>query len=494
MLALHSGRIEMPMRINKKLLSVLAACLAVVMLPVGALAAFSASLLENPTYAIRENGFTYLEQELNEGGVQKLFYGEYNANSPTAEYEWVIHSIRDGSETTLSTVMDIAKDYESQTGKKVMVAANGDYFYATGANVESYVNDGIVISKGPFAHKHCIGFDNEGKVVVGRMTEVEPRLVVVLDGDNTFFEVDSINKEPGENGVAVYTQPGTYTVKGAGKYICGTESSNLSQYPFYGTSRRMSTGSVENDDSFTLKSGQFAVVVKGEPAQFFFDNVIFGVEVNMVEIPAGDFAGCTWVLGGYDILVDDGKVNTNCHTDNGGDGKAPRTFIGFKPDGTGFICMVDGRQSGYSVGITVNKEAELAKALGAQFALELDGGGSTTVIVRINDTLTLRNKPSDGAMRRVSNAILLVQKEKEEPEPPAPTDPEPTTPATPPATAPTTLPATNPATTPSTNVQTSADDANGENLIWVIAAVIGVVFVLVVVLTVVGGRKRKKQS
>ena len=52
--------------------------------------------------------------------------------------------------------------------------------------------------------------------------------------------------------------------------------------------------------------------------------------------------------------------------------------------------------------------------LGAKYALELDGGGSSTVIVRINDELTLRNKPSDGSMRAVSNAILLVEKAEEE--------------------------------------------------------------------------------
>lgn len=488
------------MKIKVKILSAVAALLAALLLPVGALAAFSSSLLDNPVYSLKENGLIYLEQELEEGGKQKLFYGEYNTSDSNAEYEWVIHSIRDGSKTTLSTVMDIALDYEKQTGKKVMLATNGDYFYATGANVDSYVNDGVVISKGTFATKHCIGFDNEGKVVVGRMTEVEPRLLVVLDGEKTFFEVDQFNKEPGENEIAIYTTPGTYNIKGAGKYICSTDSSNLGQYPVFGSSRRMTTGSVENDDAFTLKSGQFAVVVKGENAQFFFDNVVYGVEVDLVEIPTGEFAGCTWVLGGYDILVDDGKVNTDCHTDNGGDGKAPRTFIGFKPDGTGFLCVVDGRQSGYSVGITVNKEAELAKALGAQYALELDGGGSSTVIVRIDDTLTLRNKPSDGAMRRVSNAILLVEKEKEEPDVPAPTDPKPTEPQptepkpTTPATAPTTLPATEPATTPSTNTQTPGGNVNEGTMTLVIVAVLGAVFVLVVVITVIGGRKRKQAA
>lgn len=472
----------MPMK--KKIFRVLALLFAAVLLPVRADAAFTGSVLNNPGYTYQENGFSYMEKEVSEGGVQKLFYGEYNSNAADAEYEWVIHSIRDGADTTLTNVMNIALDYEQKTGKKVMLAANGDYFYQTGANVESYVNDGIVVTKGAFTTKHCIGFDNEGKVVVGRMTEVALRLQVVIDGKKTFFEVDKINQEPGENEIAIYTTPGKHTIKGAGKYICVSESANLNQYPVYGESRRMSVGSVENDDAINLKSSQFAVVVKGENAQYFFDNIQYGVKVNLVEVPAGDFAGCQWVLGGYDILVDNGKVNTNCHTDNGGNSKAPRTMIGFKADGTGFLCMVDGRQSGYSVGITVNKQAELAKALGAQFALELDGGGSTTVVVRINDTLTLRNKPSDGSMRRVSNAILLVEKDKAEPETPdTPDTPEPTNPGTTPGTAPETNPTTNPGTTPGDDVQSPTPDKEGGigTTVIVVAAFTAVALVAVVV-------------
>ena len=71
--------------------------------------------------------------------------------------------------------------------------------------------------------------------------------------------------------------------------------------------------------------------------------------------------------------------------------------------------MLDGRQPSYAVGVTVNQQAQIAAALGARYALELDGGGSTTVLVRIDDVLTLRNKPSDGSMRKVSNAIMLVE-------------------------------------------------------------------------------------
>ena len=213
--------------------------------------------------------------------------------------------------------------------------------------------------------------------------------------------------------IAIYNTPGTYTVANAGVMIVKTSAANLNQYPVWGTDYTMTAPGVQDTNTFKLNSGQFAVVYTAEHNETFSKHV-FGEAVDLVEIPAGQYKDCTWVVGGYDVLVNNYQVNTNCHTDNSGNANAPRTFIGFKEDGTGFLCVVDGRQSGYSIGITVNQEAELAAALGAQYALELDGGGSSTVILRVNDELTLRNKPSDGSMRLVSNALLLVEKEVEE--------------------------------------------------------------------------------
>lgn len=506
------------MKLKKRFVCMLSACMAVFTLATVASAAFSTSVLDNPTYSYEKNGMSYVEQTVSEGGTQKLFYGEYDATASDAKYEWVIHSVRKGTATTLTTVMDIAKDYEKQTGKKVMLATNGDYFLNTGANVESYVNDGVVISKGSFATKHCIGFDNKGKVVVGRMTEVEKRLMVVINGQRTLFKIDQFNREPGDNQIAIYTTPGTYTVPGTEKYICASDATNLDQYPVFGTSRRMSD--VTDNDSFTLRSKQFAIVVKGKNAKFFFDNVKYGVEVNLVEIPAGQFAGCTWVLGGYDILVDNGTMGSSFHTDNGGDGNAPRTFFGVKADGTAFVCVADGRGAGGAVGITVKKEAELAKALGAKFALELDGGGSSTMIVRINDTLTLRNKPSDGSMRRVSNAIMLVEKSQKTNNPttttkpstttkpttvttPAPTTVPPTVTTTAPTTepptvtttAPTTLPTTAPTTAPpvADTDQTTDNGSQPVDSIWLIALIGGGVLIAVVITVIICVAKKRKR-
>ena len=311
----------------KKYIRSLTVAVAVLLLMVLPISAFSTGVLDSPGYKLEKDGFLYVEKETkNNNANQKIFYGEFNTTAEDAKYEWVIHSIRDGSNTTLTNVMNIAKDYEAKTGRKVMLATNGDYFYATGSNVESYVNNGIVITKGNYASKNCIGFDNNGKVVVGRMTEVDTRLVIYDEkGTPQQFVIDKFNSQPAEGEIAVYNSPGTYTVTGAGAMIVKSSVANLTQYPVWGSDYTMTAPGVQDSKTFKLNSGQFAVVYTAAHADIFAKHV-YGQPVDLVEIPAGQYAGCTWVLGGYDVLVDNYKVKTNCHTDNGGIPSLSRSF------------------------------------------------------------------------------------------------------------------------------------------------------------------------
>ena len=104
------------------------------------------------------------------------------------------------------------------------------------------------------------------------------------------------------------------------------------------------------------------------------------------------------------------------------------------------------------------------------------------MIVRINDTLTLRNKPSDGAMRSVSNAILLVEKEKAAPETPVEPEIPDTTDPTTPETAPTTPTAPNKPDTVFPGIGTVG---------IVIGVLVAVTVVLLVVLAICNSKKRK---
>lgn len=109
-------------------------------------------------------------------------------------------------------------------------------------------------------------------------------------------------------------------------------------------------------------------------------------------------------VSGPCYLVKDGQVNHN------GDSLIPVNSIGLKADGTVVTFMADGRQSPYSVGMTMNEQAEFLAAQGVVNAIYLDGGGSATYASKREGTsdLTIRNRPSDGVERTVSSALLLV--------------------------------------------------------------------------------------
>jgi len=87
------------------------------------------------------------------------------------------------------------------------------------------------------------------------------------------------------------------------------------------------------------------------------------------------------------------------------DSKHPRSAVGINKDSTKvFFVAVDGRQPSLSVGMTLSELAAYMKSIGCYQALNLDGGGSTALVVR-NQVV---NSPSDGSERSVGNALLAV--------------------------------------------------------------------------------------
>ena len=93
----------------------------------------------------------------------------------------------------------------------------------------------------------------------------------------------------------------------------------------------------------------------------------------------------------------------------------PRTGVGVTESGQIFFVTVDGRQAD-SEGMTILQFAKLFKKLGAKRALNLDGGGSTTMVVKGE----IVNTPS-GSERSVASALLVLKGEDSgEPEPSPP--------------------------------------------------------------------------
>ena len=93
----------------------------------------------------------------------------------------------------------------------------------------------------------------------------------------------------------------------------------------------------------------------------------------------------------------------------------PRTAAGVARDGRRLIlAVVDGRQSPYSDGMSLNELATLMLALGARDAVNLDGGGSSTLLYADRASagaLRIANRPSDKeGERAVGDALALVNR------------------------------------------------------------------------------------
>ena len=109
--------------------------------------------------------------------------------------------------------------------------------------------------------------------------------------------------------------------------------------------------------------------------------------------------------GFYALLVDGKNVGTMKQ-------RHPRSAVGISKDKRYLILVtIDGRQKGYSEGATTAETAEWIRTLGAYNALNLDGGGSTALVIQGPDGKPKRlNRPSGIFERRVANHLGVFAK------------------------------------------------------------------------------------
>jgi hypothetical protein len=83
-------------------------------------------------------------------------------------------------------------------------------------------------------------------------------------------------------------------------------------------------------------------------------------------------------ISGDRMLVEKGKRVENLESQ----AVEPRTAVGLNQNGRWlFLVVIDGRQAGYSLGATLPETADFLVSLGAYTALNLDGGGSSAIVV-----------------------------------------------------------------------------------------------------------------
>lgn len=295
-----------------------------------------------------------------------------------------------GSVTETATVRSVAE----RTG--ATAAINGDFYDINASNAPLGVgvsrDEGLVTTP-VGAHDNAFTVADDGAV---RLAQVFLEGELAL-GDGSTLELAGVNTSrlPAD-GIGVFTTAwGDYTraESVAGDAVTAEVSVVDGRVAQVGT--EPGSGPIA-DDTVVL-------VGRGVGAKELL-RLAEGDTVEVTYAPRSDFGEVTVALGGNQVLVEDGEQRT--FTDQA---SHPRSALGVSEDGTRmYLVAIDGRQA-HAHGMTLTETAELMADIGAHDALNIDGGGSSTLVARepATDQLDVVNSPSDGNERSVANGLGL---------------------------------------------------------------------------------------
>ncbi|MBR4949271.1 MAG: phosphodiester glycosidase family protein, partial [Clostridia bacterium] len=296
---------------------------------------------------------------------------------------------------------------ETEKGKKVFGGVNGDFFaMATGIPLGSVIENKEVLSAGTDAN--AIGFRANGTVVIGRAD-----FNISMTIGKTSYDVDYLNKNASKWGLYLLTDRYQSTTKGDGTY--GTEIVIRVDSGVLKLSEEVSGTVVDvrkNTNSNIIQKNHMVLFVPNIDSDINkANNTLVGEKVTLkVTDDSGLWKDVTQMIGGGDILVKNGQVQSGF--DSSISGKTSRTAAGVKEDGTIVLFALD-KKEGLSNGLDLKSVAEYLKSMGCITAINLDGGGSTTMHIRKGDALKIVNNPLDGSERSVTNGIIFVSRDSQ---------------------------------------------------------------------------------
>lgn len=115
-------------------------------------------------------------------------------------------------------------------------------------------------------------------------------------------------------------------------------------------------------------------------------------------------------VGGSDVIVRNGFPLSFDMTNNSFNYTShPRTLAGVREDGTIILAVIDGRQPSVSNGASLERCALFMFSLGAMDAINLDGGGSTCMVLNRDGEMVTESSASGGSLRRVYNSLIVIK-------------------------------------------------------------------------------------
>lgn len=297
----------------------------------------------------------------------------------------------------------------SRNAAGVMAAVNGDFYEADFSPTGMLATDGW-IWKGPWtgsgsemgSTRSVLAIDDLGHIRIG-----PPRFDVSLayaSGDS--IQIDCINLCSGTSTTIAYTpQWGQRTPRTTvGRVQVALRLAKAQFLPNAPVQARITA--VSRHGALALDRN-IVVLDMAAPVPA---NIRIGARVVLRARMAGLPGRVVEVVGGLPRLIDNGVADPvqfareEILPERVVSGHYARTAVGVRADGhTVVIVVADGTEP-HSVGMSLPELAEYLKSQGCVNALNLDGGGSSTMVVRGN----LVNKPSDQPQGRPVGTSLLI--------------------------------------------------------------------------------------
>ena len=305
-----------------------------------------------------------------------------------------------------TSAMSAANDYE---GHRVAGAINGDFYDGNGVSINAQVVHGELLKTeniNPSDPKYwsTIGFDQQGKPAIS--LNIFSSFMLTRNASRT---IDEINKSRGSNQLILYN---SYIAASTGTNSKGCEVliNPLNGWAVNDTLYCLVEAKAAGAGNMAIPKGKAVLSGSGNDSTFLADQLQIGDTIRVFLGLIGAPGKLMELVGGFPRIVKDGQnYAVDGYREEGGSASFhtdihPRTGIGFSADSTTvYFVTVDGRQVS-SKGINLIDLADVMISLGVAQGMNLDGGGSTTMVVRNQ----VKNSPSDGNERSVANALLAV--------------------------------------------------------------------------------------
>ncbi len=351
----------------------------------------------------------YTEFEPNQPYLVNLIEVDLSRNTLTLEAEkWEDHLFNGAKTSTIA-------ESENRPGHIVVAAVNSDFWRGNYIPVGPFVDDGMVYKlhyKTPTRAAFIL--DDRDTPYIFR---AHIHVTLVVD-DATTCAIDIVNID-GESSEILPEEKDMYLYTDVYGDSTGTKADGRTEVvlemlsPTFIPNQPCNVKVVEvhnNAGDTPIEDVHMVLSGTGAAREFIESYLTPGKELTIHARVPGVERPIVLMVGGLPLLIQDGQVNI----DNKKEGiresfvtdKHPRTAIGYSKDKkTIFLFTIDGRQPGLSTGADLTRVAEFLKQHGAWQAMNLDGGGSTTMWVRGE----LVNSPSDRTGERtVTNSLLLV--------------------------------------------------------------------------------------